>query len=42
MYIDETIVASLLVIAGTLVFLGGFAAIAYRDFKKEKSKHAKA
>jgi len=41
MYIDETIVASLLVIGGTLVFLGGFATIAYKDFKKDQAKHAK-
>lgn len=36
MYFDETIAASLLVIAGTLVFLGGFGWIVYKDLQKEK------
>jgi uncharacterized membrane protein YebE (DUF533 family) len=36
MYIDETIVAGLLVVGGTLVFLGGFAYVAYKDSQKPK------
>lgn len=36
MYIDETIVAGLLVVGGTLVFLGGFAYFAYKDSQKTK------
>jgi phosphatidylglycerophosphatase A len=34
MYIDETIVASLVVILGTIGFLGGFAYFIYQDQKK--------
>ncbi len=36
MYVDETIVAGLLVVAGTLVFLGGFGYFAYKDAQKSK------
>jgi len=36
MYFDETIVAGLLVIAGTLAFLGGFGVIAYNSIQKSQ------
>jgi hypothetical protein len=36
MYIDETIIAGLLVVAGTVVFLGGFGYFAYKDAQKSK------
>ncbi len=36
MYIDETIVAGLLVVMGTIGFLGGFAYFIYQDQKKAK------
>lgn len=38
MYIDETIVAGLAVVAGTLVFLGGVAWFIVQDSKKAKKK----
>lgn len=38
MYIDETIVAGVAVILGTLVFLGGFVYFIYQDQKKSKQK----
>ncbi len=34
MYLDETIIASLLVIAAALSVLGGFAYIVFQDVKK--------
>ena len=36
MYVDETIVASLLVVMGTIGFLGGFVYFIYQDQKKGK------
>ncbi len=39
MFIDETIVASLIVVFGTIGFLGGFAYFIYQDQKKTKTKH---
>jgi hypothetical protein len=38
MYVDETIVAGLLVILGTVGFLGGFAYFIYHDQKKSQKK----
>ncbi len=35
MYIDNTILASLLVVGATLVFLGGFAYFAYKEGHKK-------
>lgn len=40
MYIDETIVASLLVVAGTLAVLGGFVYFVVQDIKKSQNKGA--
>jgi len=37
MYIDETIVAGLAVILGTLGFFGGFAYFIYKDMQKHKN-----
>jgi len=37
MYIDETIIAGVLVVLGTIGFLGGFAAFVYKDAHKKKS-----
>lgn len=36
MYIDETIVASLVVVLGTIGFLGGFGYLVYKDLKESK------
>lgn len=36
MYIDETIVASLIVIGGTLAFFGGVGYFIVQDLKKSK------
>lgn len=36
MYIDETIVAGLAVVLGTIGFLGGFGYIVYQDLKKDR------
>lgn len=35
MYIDETIIAGLIVVVGTIGFLGGFGYIVYQDLRKE-------
>jgi len=34
MYIDETIVAGLVVVLGTIGFLGGFGYFIYKDMQK--------
>ncbi len=36
MYIDETVVAGLIVVLGTLGFFGGFAYFIHLDMKKHK------
>lgn len=36
MYVDDTVVASFLVIGGTLIFLGGLARFIIKDSKKSK------
>ncbi|WP_255374890.1 MULTISPECIES: cytochrome c oxidase subunit CcoM [unclassified Oleiphilus] len=41
MYFDETIAASLLVIGGTIAFLGGFAWFVYKDLQKSKQVKVK-
>ena len=38
MYIDETVVAGLAVVLGTIAFLGGFAYFIYQDQKKANNK----
>jgi phosphatidylglycerophosphatase A len=40
MYFDETIAASLIVIAGTIAFFGGFGWFVYQDMKKAKQVKA--
>lgn len=40
MYFDETIAASLIVIAGTLAFFGGVGWFVYQDLKKAKKAKA--
>ena len=39
MYIDETVIAGLAVVIGTLAFFGGFGYFIYQDQKKTKQKH---
>lgn len=36
MYIDETLIASLIVVGGTLLFFGGLGWFIYRDIKDHK------
>lgn len=38
MYFDETIAASLIVIAGTIAFFGGVAVFIYKDSHKRKQR----
>lgn len=38
MYMDETIWASLIVVAGTLVFLGALGRVVYKGMKEEANK----
>lgn len=38
MYIDETVIAGLVVVFATLAFLGGFGYFIYQDQKKSKNK----
>ncbi len=38
MYVDETIIAGLLAVMGTLGFLAGFGWIVYRDMHKAREK----
>jgi hypothetical protein len=42
MYFDETIAAGLIVIGGTIAFLGGFAWFAYKDSQKSKQVKVKS
>lgn len=42
MYFDETIAASLMVIGGTIAFLGGFAWFVYKDSQKSKQVKVKS
>ena len=37
MYIDETVIAGLVVVLGTLGFFGGVGYFIYQDMKKHKS-----
>jgi|GEM_PF-1459529 len=39
MFIDETIIAGLAVVLGTIGFLGGFAYFIYQDQKKAQPQH---
>jgi hypothetical protein len=38
MYIDEAVIAGLLVVAATLAFFGGFGYFIYKDAHKPKKK----
>lgn len=38
MYIDEVVIAGLLVVFGTIAFFGGFGYFIYQDNKKTKEK----
>jgi len=38
MYLDEVIIAGILVVFGTIAFLGGFVYFIYQDNKKGKNQ----